>query len=570
MPLKVDAGFGMPEKLGNGLYRIAYANSILVAPFLVLWGNRILAANPQTPYDVSFFESLRLIIETPSFSWADLVGNQALQCSVAVYDRRRILLVRDRVGISSLFAYHNNDGVYFASELEELTSHLRVNRLLNIRSAISYLHHGRPAHGETLFHGIASVPAGHYVEYESGRKPKVASYYPLVGTAGKTFAEFNQKSRIDTLRSTLHEAVDRSLNVDGLALFLSGGVDSSYLAYRASRMGRSITCFTIRWPQEALDDEFDYAKLVADHHGLDLIAVEIEKGDVLRNFDEVTKAPNPCSAWACLSNAALLDAAVANGKGAILSGLGADEALSNYHRALNYYFRLRKAVGSAANIIKLAESGEDLLFPGVSEFFCLSRLRKILHPSVDTSPLKAEIIEFYKRGSEIDMRTNVFGLMVAHEMQFRVPDLLLSQFIPPAISRNLSMIFPYLDTAFVEVAASLYPRDRFDLVEDKWQSKIAMKQIAASKLPHAIISRPRGTFDFPFAFWIQDRDFSRLVTDIIGDSSVWQADLFRPGVRDYYLHVAASISECPDNTVLHHELWVILTLSRWCDEHLKS
>jgi asparagine synthase (glutamine-hydrolysing) len=81
--------------------------------------------------------------------------------------QRRLLLVRDRLGIKPLYYRLLPDGIAFASELKAL---LVLGKPAIDRSAVrDFLFHGYIPAPKTIYSGIAKLPAGHALTWAGGR-----------------------------------------------------------------------------------------------------------------------------------------------------------------------------------------------------------------------------------------------------------------------------------------------------------------------------------------------------------------------------------------------------------------
>ncbi len=74
--------------------------------------------------------------------------------------RKRLLLVRDRMGIKPLYYYRHGDDIYFGSELKAILEHPETPRLLDVEALDSYLSVNYVPGPDTLMAGIHKVPAG--------------------------------------------------------------------------------------------------------------------------------------------------------------------------------------------------------------------------------------------------------------------------------------------------------------------------------------------------------------------------------------------------------------------------
>ena len=149
---------------------------------------------------------------------------------------QRLLLARDRAGIKPLYYSPSAQGVAFASEIKSLfVSGLVTPRIAHDRVSEYFLYR-HVAGPDTLFAGIASLPAGHMLEVRDGNPGELAQYWdpnvlptPFEGT----FTD-----AVDALDGILQSAIRRQLIADvPVGTFCSGGIDSSLVTALAARTG---------------------------------------------------------------------------------------------------------------------------------------------------------------------------------------------------------------------------------------------------------------------------------------------------------------------------------------------
>src|SRR5579859_7254984 len=138
---------------------------------------------------------------------------------------RRLLLVRDRLGIKPLYYQLLPDGIAFASELKAL---LVLGQPEIDRSAVrDFLFHGYIPAPKTIYRGIAKLPAGHWLTWQAGRICIERYWDPspaiFARGAGDTVRE------LDALLSDVVPA--HTLSDVPVGVFLSGGIDSALTAY---------------------------------------------------------------------------------------------------------------------------------------------------------------------------------------------------------------------------------------------------------------------------------------------------------------------------------------------------
>ena len=168
----------------------------------------------------------------------DFVDHLNGMYGIALWDtaERRLVLVRDRLGVKPLYYHVTPDALIFCSELKGLFAHPDVPIRFDWPHALEFLHrrwigtpHGRPT---PWFQGIEYLPAGHVVTVASDGQIGERAYWALpreVESEPRSEAQW-----VDGYRELLHDAVRLQLAADvEVGLFLSGGIDSVAIAHLA-------------------------------------------------------------------------------------------------------------------------------------------------------------------------------------------------------------------------------------------------------------------------------------------------------------------------------------------------
>ncbi len=138
--------------------------------------------------------------------------------------KKKLVVVRDRVGIMPVYYTQHRDTLYFASEIKSILQNPEIPRELN-PDAIDYYLTFRYVPGPmTLLRNVFKLPAGSMLIAREGRI-EVKPYWDLEFRANEGLSlrecaeRFEQKAR---------EAVEiRLMSEVPLGAFLSGGLDSS-------------------------------------------------------------------------------------------------------------------------------------------------------------------------------------------------------------------------------------------------------------------------------------------------------------------------------------------------------
>lgn len=509
---------------------------------------------------------------------ANALGDIAGEFAIAFWhsERKELMLARDHFGQRALYTREDEDFIFYCSELEPLLADPLFQCRLDFESAVRYLTVGQPLHGRTLARGIFKIPAAHYIIWKPHQTLLYQRYYsPLRHEAQKVL----DKAGRDKIVYALDQAIGSRTVPGKQALLLSGGVDSSYLAATlAAQVPPSrLVAYTISFSGLDAANETHYADLVSRHCGIELhvVSLAVEQAAVI--LEKVLAAAEPCSAWATITHQHLLSRIRDDGHTHLFSGLGADEVFGGYGSFLKHYARLRSHQANW-KVSALVEAMDGImwnptdsrfrLFSGVPRFFDDASLRCALYAPFNSWNFIMHDIAFYRECRRQKSDAHLFELMVFHECQHRVPDLLFADFEP--VSRNVGVhsVYPYLDPGVVELATALGATERFSLGSDRrWTNKKAFREIAGARIPAKILQRRPVSYNAPFLSWMEARRFAQPVLLRLRESRFWDAGLIKHSWLD---RLTSEVADCfvkptPSKLKFVNQLWAVLTLASWYD-----
>ena len=505
-------------------------------------------------------------------SLSDVRGAFAL----AIWDaeRQELTLGRDIFGQRQIYFMEDADGLWFSTELSDLLLAGPRHPSLDMLSAISYLTRGMPLVGRTLAAEIRSVPAAHLFRYDRIRSfGRVIRYWtPLRPVLRRT----RRGGVVRDLRDAFENAVSACLSDSPTAVLLSGGVDSSLVAcVAASRAGTPPCGFTLAFDDEASDD-VRYSRLVANAIGARHVIVRLDAHEAAALLDGVLVAPSPASAWTVINHSRLLAELAGEGFGSVLSGMGADELFGGYDRTLDYFYRQRaffrrwRAPGDWFAALLQHQGARETLFPGMAAFFGDLTLGKYLSSDALPTPLVADIA-FYTECQTIAPEASGFAMMMAHEVQARIPDLLMQGFEPFARRNGITFAYPFLDPATTSISACLTPDEQYWFERGAWWAKRTVRRMAHGIVPPPIVMRRRTPYDAPIAHWMRNRRFGSRVIERIAGTRLWGCGLFRRSARTALLREARGLARGDvrdiDTACLH--AWIVVTMAAWYDRFVE-
>lgn len=255
---------------------------------------------------------------------------------IAFWDHREqaLFLVRDRFGQKPLFYTRLPAGGFaFASELKALRPlAVRAGHPWSVRpqGIYDYLSLGVVPQPDTVIEGVHMLEPGCWLRFD-GNRVVTRRYFEMPTAASKTrpYAEV-----LEETRRRVSKAVRRRLRSDvPLGVFLSGGVDSSVVAWEAAKeLGADLSTFTVSTADKDLD-ELPVARATAARLGVRNVPLHLSM-DPLQEIQVIAKHyDQPFADSSAIPSLAIARLAQQHVK-VVLNGDGGDELFAGYRRYL--------------------------------------------------------------------------------------------------------------------------------------------------------------------------------------------------------------------------------------------
>jgi asparagine synthase (glutamine-hydrolysing) len=474
----------------------------------------------------------------------------------AIWDspKRRLLLVRDRLGVKPLYwtLVPASDGrgarLLFASEIKGiLASHLMTPR--PHRAAMPELLATRYTSGvDTLFEGIHKLLPGHRLVYQDGvvtttqywDVPQDGPDPALVRTADAVL--------VDQFRALLDESIKLRLMADvPLGMFLSGGIDSSAVAaLMARQVQRPIETFSVAFEDRAFS-ELGYARQVAravGARGHEVVVSDQNFFDALPRLvwheDEPIAHPSSVPLHFVSALAAAHVKVVLTGEGAdeLLAGYGKyPRALLNWRAGAIYEgtlpAALRASVASSVvprlpGRIRRYATRSFLAMPRDPAAMFLDNFaglplraqHELLDPSVTTGhdPYAASLEYFHAgKGSR-----PLLDRLLYTDIKTYLVELLMKQ-DQMSMSASIESRVPFLDHHLVEFAARLPTRMKLS----GFTTKRILRDAVRGLVPPSILSRRKMGFPVPFDRWVAG-SWNQVARDVLLDRRSRERGIVNP------------------------------------------
>ncbi len=489
--------------------------------------------------------------------------------AIALWDRprRRLVLVRDRLGIKPLYYSQLKDGALaFASEIKALLLCPGVDTEIDPAALDSYLALQYVPGPETIYRGIRKLPPGHMLVAE----PAATSVKPW-WTLEPRRAPRAFRAACNEFRDLFEDAVRIRLMSDvPLGAFLSGGIDSGLVvAAMAKAMNRPVRTFSIGFETAGWYSELPHAARVAevfktDHQTLTVTALDMHTllPQVALQLDEPLADPAAVPTY-LLSRFAREHVTVA------LTGEGADELFAGYNRYRFEAMReriawlpmgVRRALRAAAKPLAGRRYGKALDAATMDAAASFVFLRSVMPAELRHGLFRPEVAANVP-GDHLERRMSrhfgggAHGLnatLIADTEEW-LPDDLLMKVDKMSMMTSLEARVPFLDYRIVEQVTGFPARWK----HAGGRSKVLLKSVAEEILPRDIVHRRKHGFTPPIGVWMRG-DLKSYLGENLLDSGALMNQWLEPRV------VAALVKRFQngdDRFAL--PVWVLLCLEVW-------
>jgi len=444
--------------------------------------------------------------------------------AISIYDKENHLLhvLRDPIGVKPLFIANQEGACFFCSELKGLLAISHLNRTIRRESLADQLAFMYIPEPYTLYHEFKKLEPGVCFTYQYGKLISKESLFSHLVAEKQLITETDA---VQELRNAFSTAVRRQLISDvPVSMFLSGGLDSSAVAWQVVHGGANIKdAYTIAYSEDDLrhdaqSDDLYYAKLMAKQLGLELNVI-YAKQDFLSLLPELySYMEDGFTDPAALNTYLICKSARNNGVKVMLSGQGADEYLGGYRRYLAE--KMLQNIPAPLRVL-LSKLGGLLpeMIPG--RFNALNRrTRRLAYLAGQSSAMR--ILGMYSWASQEDIENlfieplafdygdnfiklfesysehDVVDAMMELDHHYDLMSLNLSYTDRMSMAVGVEARVPFLDHDLVRVMNSIPAKLKVRGRHGKYVFKKAMEPY----LPHDVVYREKAGFGLPIRAWM--------------------------------------------------------------------
>jgi len=430
----------------------------------------------------------------------------------------RVVLARDGYGIKPLYwarfaGAEGRPAIAFASEGRALVEAGFAERRTSSDRVGQYLWNGFMPGPHTIWTDVQEVPRGSYAVLDKQySEPRFERFWNI----GSSFRnglviDAEEADRLIAEDVRLHLIADVPL-----AVFLSGGVDSTAVAAAAASQAGEVHTISVAFT-EADADERRFAAAAAKAIGTSHHVVELSASSILADIEDAVGALDQPSfdginSWFVSREAVRLGFKVA------LSGAGGDElagGYSSFRRVLRAYPLMKMpgsglAAGLAGAVLRQLRPASKTGQLGQA-FGALERMYQTQYALFSTDTLRGLLSDpasaptwGVDREREAMLAQEIASLpplqaVTALESEMFLGDRLLRDMDSVSMAHSLEVRVPFVDTVLSDRLAGLSDADRYLPIGQKQ----LLRRQSRAVLPENFFSRPKRGFEFPMDEWIR-------------------------------------------------------------------
>lgn len=495
----------------------------------------------------------------------------------AIWDRhtQELFLARDRFGKKPLYYTDAPDGSFiFASELKAILSYLPQKPPLNKSALTQYLLYEYIPNTSTPFESIHKLPPGSWMKI-SAETIEQGTWWQLYPFPTDYQGDLTHPEA--TFDHLLDQAVQARMVADvPVGVLLSGGIDSSTVAWYMRKHTNRLHSFSVGFQHESFD-ESDFATVAADSIGTQHHTVRFTLDTFHETLDTILERMDEPLADASLLPTYAVSAEAKKHVTVVLDGDGADELLFGYDTFPAYQLSLlyEKIPTAFHNIF------EELIYklPTRHTYFSLDfKLKSFLrgmrfHRSIRNQVWIGSFHDKELRSLVTDEWQESLGTLyapardlVAQYKDIQSLDQLsliyLSQYLQgdilPKIDRatmyaSLEARTPFLDPKLVSFILQLPQHQKYAFPKGKQ----ILRMVMHNRIPDSIVYRKKKGFGTPIGQWLKG-PLKNVMYSTLSEENIRTAGIVRPDA------VSRLIKQHLSGKADHRKkLWTLMVLHWW-------
>tara|TARA_Y100001937_G_scaffold59878_1_gene82179 strand:+ start:6226 stop:7866 length:1641 start_codon:yes stop_codon:yes gene_type:complete len=411
-------------------------------------------------------------------------------------NKKQITLSRDHAGIKPVYYAEIERGLVFGSEIKGLLDVVPGCRKLDQLAVGCMTTTGINPLRNTFFTGIKKLLAGETIVYDIANKK--------ITNTKRVFIKPNSNLKFnpEEFRQIAKESIKMaSIGKRKIGVFLSGGLDSSLVAYELKNVLGEANTFTNRMEPNYIhpkdgdhNEDADCAKILADtnnfNHTEVIVTPEVAKeywDDSIYYMEQPVY--NPSLPMYCYTNKKLSDTGIV----VTMAGDMGDEVLGGYPK----YWKLRKD--------KLT-SWTDIIDKWIN------RIKRPI-AVYDKRVLRDELLKCYP--ADLWNPNDPIGSYMALDCVAQAPEEFLMRNDKYGMAYSMEGRFPLATKKFMQYCMNIHSDEKIG--ETKSDTKLLTKIAYKKLLPDVIINKMKTGWTVPLQHWWNKSGKASIPTMVVND-----------------------------------------------------
>jgi len=476
-------------------------------------------------------------------------------------DEKVLYGARDPFGIKPLYYYETDNEIYFASEKKSISLLLEQEEIHH-EALQHYLTFQYVPEPETLTKGIQKVLPGHSFVVKQGESISIHKYWQ---------AHFNpsqqpEEELIQEIQDVLRDSVKAHMRSDvPVGSFLSGGIDSSFIAALAREINPNIKTFSVGFEREGYS-EIDVAKETANALNIENIHYVISPKEYMEELPKIIWHMDDPLADPAAVPLYFVAREARNHVTVVLSGEGADELFGGYNIYREPYSlrmfqsvpeKMKQTLKWMAYWMPEGMKGKSFIIRGCTPL----EERYIGNAKMFEEAEKARLIRHFDEKKEYQAITKpIYNEATQYDdvtkMQFvdihtwLRGDILLKA-DKMTMAHSLELRVPFLDKKVFEVASKI--PSHYKIADQT--TKSILRKAAKGIVPEHVLNRKKLGFPVPIRHWIKNEMYE------------WAKEIIRESETDHLLnkvYIQKLLDEHCQNKLDHsRKIWTVLIFMIW-------
>ena len=411
-------------------------------------------------------------------------------------EKNTLTLSRDHAGVKPVYYAEIKEGLVFGSEIKGMLDKVPGSRKQDELALGCMTTTGINPLRNTFFTGIRKLLAGETIVYDITNK-KITNTKRIFIKPNS-----NKKFNIKEFRTITQKSIKMSsIGRRKIGVFLSGGLDSSLVAYELKNVLGEANTFTNRMQPNYVhpkdgdhNEDADCAKVLANTNNFKHTEVTITPKIVEQYWDDsiyYIEQPvyNPSLAMYCYTNKVLHD----NGIVVTMAGDMGDEVLGGYPK----YWKLRKEKFTC---------WADIIDKWINR---IKRPIKIY----DKTVLRNELLKCYPE--DLWNPNDPIGSYMALDCVAQVPEEFLMRNDKYGMAYSMEGRFPLATKTFMQYCMNIHSDEKIG--KEKSDTKLLPKIAYKDLLPDLIIKKMKTGWTVPLQHWWNKSGKENIPAMIVSD-----------------------------------------------------